>query len=135
MATMSIERDLTGGATRGVLAIVAGIAVFTLMLVAASALGNALVGGKPEWINRSITTQVVWLLWNIVSMVAAGYVAAVIARRSPAVHAVVMGAIQSVFTLVAMLTVTDNVTPQWLWIVGIVVTVPAAWLGGRLRGA
>jgi hypothetical protein len=120
---------------RSVAAIVAGIALFSLLLLAAMAVGNALLGSEPEWINRSVTTQVVWLIWNIVSMVSAGYVAAVVARRAQATHAIVMGSIQSVFTLVAMLTVGDNVTPQWLWIAGIVATIPAAWAGSRLRGA
>jgi hypothetical protein len=82
--------------------------------------------------DRAPTTQVVWLLWNAASMVAAGYIAAVIARRAPAVHDVGMGAIQSLFTFVAMLTVTDNVTPQWLWTAGIVMAVPAAWFGAGL---
>jgi hypothetical protein len=120
---------------RSVAGIVAGIALFSLLLLAAMAVGNALLGSEPEWINRSVTTQVVWLIWNIVSMVSAGYVAAVVAPRAQATHAIVMGSIQSVFTLVAMLTVSDNVTPQWLWIAGIIATIPAAWAGSRLRGA
>jgi hypothetical protein len=120
---------------RSVAAIVAGIALFSLLLLAAMAVGNALLGSEPEWINRSFTTQFVWLIWNIVSMVSAGYVAAVVAPRAPATHAIVMGSIQSVFTLVAMLTVSGNVTPQWLWIAGIIATIPAAWAGSRLRGA
>lgn len=118
---------------RSVLAIVAGIAVFTLLLVAGNALGTALVGGEPEWINRSVTTQVVWLIWNVVSMVGAGYITAAVAPRAPAMHAMFMGAMQSLFTVGAMLTVTDSVTPQWLWIAGIVAAVPAAWLGARPR--
>ena len=118
---------------RSVAAIVAGIAVFSLLLLGATALGSALLGGEPEWINRSLTTQVVWLIWNVVSMVGAGYVAAAIAPRSPTMHAIVLGAVQSLFTLVAMLTVSDTVTPQSLWIAGIVTTVPAAWYGARMR--
>ena len=76
---------------RSVAAIVAGIALFSLLLLAAMSVGNALLGSEPEWINRSVTTQVVWLIWNIVSMVSAGYVAAVVAPRAQATHAIVMG--------------------------------------------
>jgi hypothetical protein len=118
---------------RSVAAVVGGIAAFTLLLLAAMSGGNALLGSEPEWINRSVMTQVVWLLWNVVSMVAAGYCAAVIALRSPAAHAVVMGALQSLFTLMAMFTVTDTATPPWLWLAGASVTPPAAWIGARLR--
>lgn len=118
---------------RSVLAIVAGLAVFTLLLVGASAVGGQLAGGAPEWMSRGVTRQIVWLAWNIVSMMGAGYVAAAVARRAPVVHAVVMGGIQAIFTLAAMMTVTDTATPHWLWIGGIVSTMPAAWLGARLR--
>jgi hypothetical protein len=118
---------------RSVATIVGGLAAFTLLLLAAMAVGNVLLGTESEWINRSVTTQVVWLTWNIVSMVAAGYCAAVIAMRSPSVHAVVMGSIQSLFTVVAMFTVTDTVTPPWLWLAGAAVSPPAAWIGARLR--
>ena len=44
-----------------------------------------------------------------------------------------MGLIQALFNLGAFLTVTSDATPAWLWIGGIVTTVPAAWLGARLR--
>jgi hypothetical protein len=118
---------------RSVAAVVGGIAAFSLSLLAAASIGNALLGTEPEWINRSVTTQVVWLIWNVVSMVAAGYLAAIIAARAPLTHGLVMGGIQSLFTLGAMLTVTDNVTPLWLWLAGIVATTPAAWVGARLR--
>ena len=118
---------------RSAAAVAAGIAVFSLLLVGASASGNALLGAEPEWINRSVTTQVGWLLWNTVSMAAAGYVTALMARRAPSMHAIVMGGAQTLLTLGAMLTVADDVTPLWLWLGGIVTTIPAAWMGARLR--
>ena len=43
--------------------------------------------------------------------------------------------IQSFFTLVAMVSVGDCGTPQWLWIAGIVATLPAAWADDRRRAA
>jgi hypothetical protein len=74
---------------RSLTAIVAGLAAFSLLLVAASAAGSVLLGGEPERINRSVTTHVVWLLWNIGSMVVAGHVAALLAARAPTTHAIV----------------------------------------------
>lgn len=120
-------------APRSVLAVVAGIAVFSLLLFAASALGEALTTDGPEWMNRNIPTQLVWLAWNVVGLVVAGYVVAVVAPRAPVGHALVMGAVQALFTLGAMMTVSDTVTPQWLWIAGILVTMPSAWAGGQWR--
>jgi hypothetical protein len=115
-------------------AIVGGIAVFSVLLFGATAVGNALFGrSESEFINYNAATQVLWLTWNIVGMVSAGYVAAAIAPRVPATHAIVMGTIQSRFTLGAMFTSHRDITPEWLWIAGIVTTIPAAWFGARLR--
>ena len=118
---------------RGALAVVGGIAVFALALVAANAGGKALLGVESEWINRSTSTQVVWLCANVVCMIAGGYVAAWLAPQAPVAHAVLVSMIQAGLTLAAFLTLNDQTTPTWLWIAGIVATVPAAWLGGRLK--
>lgn len=119
---------------RGVLAILAGIGVFTLGLLGIDAAGTAIVGAGTEWINRSTTTRVLWAFGNAVSMIAGGYVAAWLAPGARVAHAVIVGTIQSGLTLAAFLTLRNDTTPTWLWIVGMVSTVPAAWIGGRLRG-
>lgn len=118
---------------RGALAVAGGLGVFTLALLGLNSVGRAIVGSDPEWINRDTTTRVVWLLGNVVCMVAGGYAAAWIAPRARVAHAVIVGTIQTGLTLAAFLTLRDNVTPTWLWVSGILLTVPAAWLGGRLR--
>lgn len=117
---------------RGALAVIAGLAVFALGLFAANAAGTAIVGAEPEWINRGTNTRVVWLFLNVASMIAGGYVSAWIAPRAQVAHAVIVGIIQTGFTLAAFLTLKGE-TPTWLWVSGMVLTVPAAWLGGRLR--
>src|SRR5262245_57608786 len=114
---------------RSILAVVAGIATFTLALVVMTAAGNTVMGAEPEWINRSVATQLAWLAWNSVSMIGGGYVTAWLAPKAAIAHAVVMGTIQACFTLGAMLTVTDNVTPLWLWIAGIAAMIPSARVG------
>jgi hypothetical protein len=116
---------------RGALAVVGGIAVFALALVAVNAGGKALLGSESEWINRSTATQVVWLCANAVCMIAGGYIAAWLAPRARVAHALIVGTIQTGFTLAAFLTLKGD-TPTWLWVSGMVLTVPAAWLGGRL---
>jgi hypothetical protein len=118
---------------RGALAVLAGIGVFALALVAANAGGKLLLGTEADWFNRSTSTQIVWLCTNAVCMIAGGYVAAWLAPRARVAHAVIVSAIQAGLTLAAFLTLNDKTTPTWLWIAGIAVTVPAAWLGGRLR--
>ena len=117
-----------------VAAIVAGIAVYSLLLFGATWVLDALFGRtESELLNYNVATQVLWLMWNIVGMAAAGYASAAIAPRAPVTHAVVMGTIQALFTLGAMFTSHGDITPQWLWIAVIVATVPGAWSGARLR--
>ena len=119
---------------KSILAVVAGIATFSLALLAMTAAGNAVMGVEPEWINRSAVTQLAWLAWNVVSMIGGGFVTTWIAPKAHEAHALVMGAIQACFSFGAMLTVTNDVTPLWLWIGGVVATIPAAWVGARVRG-
>ena len=119
---------------RGALAVLAGLAVFALGLFAVNAAGTAILGAEPEWINRGTNTRVIWLFVNVVCMIAGGYVAAWIAPRARVPHALIVGTIQTGFTLAAFLTLKGD-TPTWLWVSGMVLTVPAAWIGGRLRGA
>ena len=99
-----------------VFAVLGGIATFSLALLGMMAAGNALLGAEPEWINRTAVTQLAWLAWNVVSMIAGGYVTARIAPKAGSTHAVVMGSMQTIFTVGALLTVGDSVTPLWLWI-------------------
>ena len=47
-------------------------------------------------------------------------------------HAVIMGAIQTALTVLAM-TEFRHKAPLWFWIAGIAVTVPAAWCGAIFR--
>ena len=119
---------------KSVAAIVAGIAVYSLLLFGATWVLEALFGrSESELLNYSVATQVLWLIWNVVGMAAAGYAAAAIAPRAPAAHAIAMGTIQALFTLGAMFTSHGNITPRWLWIAVIVTTIPGAWIGARLR--
>jgi len=120
---------------RGALAVLAGIGVFTLALLGMNAAVTAILGAEPEWINLSTTTRVMWAIGNTVSMIAGGYVAAWLAPGARVAHAVIVGTIQTGFTLAAFLTMRDNATPTWLWVSGMVLTVPAAWLGGRAQGS
>ena len=118
---------------RGAVAVLAGIGVFALALAAVNAGGKALLGTGAEWINRSTSTQILWLCANAVCMIAGGYVAAWLAPRARVAHAILVSAIQAGLTLAAFLTLNNQTTPTWLWMAGILATVPAAWLGGRLK--
>jgi N-methylhydantoinase B/oxoprolinase/acetone carboxylase alpha subunit len=55
-------------------------------------------------VNYSTETRVAWLIWEAVSLIGAGYVAARIAASSRITHATAMGLIQAVVTSSAMMS-------------------------------
>src|SRR5438045_237646 len=90
---------------RSIAAVVVGIVVYSALLIGATWAGDALlVRHESALINYNVVTQLLWLIWNIVSMVPAGYSAGAIAPRAATGHGVVMGAIQALFTLGALFT-------------------------------
>jgi hypothetical protein len=126
---------------RSVAAVLAGFITLSVLLYAMQGAGTAiLLRTHPDLpattsiVNHSTGTRVFWLIWETMSMVAAGYVTARLAASSQVAHATVMGAIQAAVTTSAMFSVRND-EPLWFWITGIVMMVPAAWLGGRVRSA
>jgi hypothetical protein len=124
---------------RSIAAVLVGFVTLSLALYAMQGVGTAiLVRMHPDLpatasiVNYSTGTRVLWVLWETLSMVAAGYVTARLASSSPVAHATIMGAIQAIVTLWAMFTV-GNDEPLWFWLAGIATMVPAAWFGGSLR--
>jgi hypothetical protein len=124
---------------RSIVAVLAGFVTLSVALYAMQGAGTAvLLRMHPDLpatasiVNHSTGTRVFWLIWETLSMGAAGYVTARIASSSHVVHAVVMGAIQAIVTVWAMFSVRGD-EPLWFWITGIAMMVPAAWLGGWLR--
>ena len=103
---------------RSILAVVAGI----LVLSAISFGIEAAVGGGNKWLMSAYT---------LLSIAAGGYVTALIATRSPVRHAVVMGAVETAFTIPVMFVMSDHL-PLWGWIASIALITPAAWSGGAL---
>jgi len=112
---------------RSVLAVAAGIVVFSLALFATEPLFGVAV--------RSTPGQLAWLVWLGVSMAMSGLATAWLAGRAPGGHAIAMAAIQAAMTFIAMLTVRSANEPRWFWLAGIVLMLPAAWAGAWIRSA
>jgi hypothetical protein len=125
---------------RSVLAVLAGLVGFSIALLAmdsaATPLMNAIYPDRPavaSVIELSNVTRVLWLLWETASLTVAGYITAWLAPRFEVRHAVVLGALQALMTVWAMFAIRDQSLPMWFWLAGILLMVPAAWLGGRIR--
>ena len=124
---------------RSVAAVLAGFITFSVALNGVQGIGTAVLHSiNPDLsatttiVNYSTKTRVAWLLLEAVSLLAAGYVTARIARSSPMAHATAMGLIQAVVTSSAMMSLQSD-EPEWFWLTGIALMIPAAWFGGWLR--
>ena len=124
---------------RSVLAVLAGIAVLTATSFAIEAVANPLLmrmfpNALPNQsaISHNLPATLFLFTYTSLCVATGGYVTAWVAHRSKALHAVIMGGIQTVLTVWAMLSIPDQ-APLRNWIVGIALTVPAAWCGGVLR--
>ena len=124
---------------RSVAAVLAGFVTLSVALYAMQSAGTGvLLRMHPDLpstvsiVNHGTGSRVFWLLWETMSMVAAGYVTARLASSSFVAHATVMGGIQAIVTLWAMVSVRSG-EPLWFWLTGIAMMIPAAWYGGWLR--
>ena len=124
---------------RSILAVLAGIAVLTATSFGIEAVANPLMmrmfpDSLPNQsaISHNLPATLFLFTYTSLCVAAGGYVTAWVAHRSEALHAVIMGGIQTMLTVWAMLSIPDQ-APLRNWLVGIALTVPAAWCGGMLR--
>lgn len=96
-----------------------------LMKLFSSALPNR------EAISHNLPTSLFTLAYGTLSVAAGGYVTAWLSRRSAVRNAVIMGAIQTALTVLAMIAMRDQ-APIAIWLASIAMALPAAWLGGWL---
>jgi hypothetical protein len=86
--------------------------------------------------GEDVFPDTMWLLAllgsDLVLMIGAGYVTAVIARRAPIAHSIALGAVIAVFGLIWMF-VFWGWMPLWYQVVLFSVALPAAATGGALR--
>jgi hypothetical protein len=104
--------------TRSILAVLAGIATLTVLSFGI----EAVAGGE----NKLLMS-----VYTLAAIAAGGCVTALVAARSPTRHAVIMGSLQALMTFAVMFEMRDRL-PLWGWAAGILLTVPAAWLGAKL---
>ena len=124
---------------RSIAAVLAGLIVLTVTSFAIEwAFDPLLLRLFPQALpNRSaletnLYAALLMYFYTALCVVAGGYVAAWVARRSPVGHAVVMGIVELALTAWAMKAVVVH-APLRNWIVGMATVVPAAWCGGLLR--
>ena len=128
---------------RSILAVLAGLVVLTMVSFAIEAVADPLLmhlfpAALPNAaaLASNLPARLFMLLYTAASIAAGGYVTAWIARRSQLIHAAIMGAIELAFTLYVMIAAPipeANPAPRWAWIAGMILIIPAAYLGAAAR--
>ena len=121
---------------KGALAILAGLLLTTVLAIACDALLLRLFPGKfgPNGATGDTLILLAVLLYCSFFEFLGGYVTARLAPDRPVGHAVVFGLVGLALSVLSTIG-RWNTTPAWYFIAVIILIVPAAWAGGRLRAS
>ena len=119
---------------RSVLAIVAGFILIGLLALGTDGLAHAV---RPDIFGpNSSTSNVPYLIIAIIYVgvyaTAGCWLAATLAGRRPMLHALILGVLGLVFNLAAVPGMWA-LFPHWYTVVSLILVMPFAWLGGRIR--
>jgi surface polysaccharide O-acyltransferase-like enzyme len=121
---------------RSVGAVVAGLLVVIIITTATDALLHA-TGIFPPWGQpMSDSLFLLAFAYRIVYGIVGGYITARLAPDKPVMHAVVLGAIGFVLSLAGAAATWNRgpeFGPKWYPLALIVIAIPTAWLGGKLK--
>ena len=119
---------------RSTLAIIAGFVLIGLLAFASDGVAHAM---RPDIFGpNSSTSNVPYLVIAIIYVgiyaIAGCWLAATLAGRRPMFHALVLGVLGLVFNLAAVPSMWA-LFPHWYTVVSLLLVMPFAWIGGRLR--
>lgn len=121
---------------RSALAILAGVLTLTAISFGIEAIADPLLlklfpASLPTRaaLSHSVPAELFGFVYGALSIAAGGCVTAWIARRAPIFHAALLGSVQTLLTVWAMISI-GNHAPAVNWIVTLIITLPSALLGG-----
>lgn len=121
---------------RSVGAVLAGLLVVIIITTATDALMHA-TGIFPPWGQpMSDSLFVLAFAYRIVYGIVGGYITARIAPNQPVKHALLLGVIGFVLSLAGAAATWNRgpeFGPKWYPLALIVIAIPTAWLGGKLK--
>ena len=119
---------------RSILAIVTGfIAIAVLAFGTDAAMRVAMPSAfGPDGRVDSVPLLLFTQLYVFVYAVAGCYLAAWLAGRKPMQHALILGVLGLVFNVAGTVAMW-NTAPAWYHILALLLVIPAAWLGGKIR--
>jgi hypothetical protein len=121
---------------RSVIAVVVGFIFIGLFSFGADFALRSLMPGYFSPDGRVDNTSVLLLMmaYVMVFAVAGCYLTARLAPNKPMKHALILGLLGLIFNVLGTLKMWDT-APAWFHILSLILVMPYAWLGGRLREA
>lgn len=121
---------------RSILSIIAGfILIGVLSLGTDAVVVSAMPGAfSPTGRTESVPVLLLTLAYVFVFAVIGCYLTARLAPQNPMKHALVLGVLGLIFSIIGT-TLSWNTAPVWYHVTALLMVMPAAWLGGRLREA
>ena len=121
---------------RSILSIIAGFILICVLAFGSDVLVRLAMPGafKAPGITESVPLLLLTLAYVFVFAVVGCYLTARLAPHSPMKHALILGLLGLVFNIIGT-TLMWNTAPVWYHITALLMVMPAAWLGGRLREA
>ena len=119
---------------RSIVAIVVGFLFIGALAFGTDYLVRSGVPGVYDAAGRmeSVPWLLITLAYVFVFATAGCWLAAYIAGRQPMKHALILGVLGLVFNIAGTASMW-NTAPAWYHIVALLLVMPAAWLGGRIR--
>lgn len=121
---------------RSITAIVVGFIFIGALSIGADFALRSAVPGVFSPTGRVDNTGVLLLMMGYVFVFAVTgcYLAARLAPQKPLKHALVLGMLGLIFNVVGTIAMWET-APAWFHIIMLILVMPAAWLGGKLREA
>ena len=113
-------------------AVVAGFfALVILSVIADSILEKAGIMKTDPFVENPVWLIVIIILYRTIFNTFGCYLTARLAPNKPMTHAIILGVIGVVLTVVGLVVAWD-IPPRWYPISLIILTLPAAWFGGKM---
>lgn len=123
---------MKNGTLKSAVAVIAGFSTLAILATTTDSVLEKVGVMKPEpFVENPVLVIAVVILYRTIFAALGCYVAARTAPNKPVQHAMILGIICVVLTIVGLVAMWD-IPPRWYPISLIVLTLPAAWLGGKM---
>jgi hypothetical protein len=119
---------------KSVLAVAAGFVAIVVLSLGADMVLRALLPHRfsPDGAAKDAAVLIIALFYSAAFAVLGCYLAACLSPQNPKRHAMILGCIGLLLSIVATI-VNWKTAPIWYHIIALLLILPAAWVGGEMR--